>query len=167
LDCFTAERKHKVFKQDVAPGLQKLQNFEQCALSDLLSRQLSTDLEETVKVSAQIGTYVLDQCSAMELGVPYFRVSKSLSLGLNMIKVGHCWIFVSAKKAVMVTAVVEVPDQHLIVCDGWELVRERMDFACSWWSPGLKSIILPAQDLVVTWLQFIVRLYFHFSYICC
>ena len=167
LDCFTAERKHKVFKQSVAPLLQKLQNFEQCALVDLLSRQLETDQHETVKLDNKIGDYELDQCSAMELGVPYFRVSKSLSLGLNMIEVGHCWIFVSARKAVMVTAIVEVPDQYLIVCDAWELVRERMDFACSWWSPGLKSIILPAQDLVVTWLQFIVRLYVHFSYICC
>jgi hypothetical protein len=167
LDCFTTERKHKVFKQSVAPVLSRLDNFEQCALSSLLSRQLSVDQEETVKLDARIGTYVLDQCSAMELGVPYFRVSKSLSLGLNMIEVGHCWIFVSAKKAVMVTAIAEVPGQYLIVCDGWELVRERLDFACSWWSPGLKSIILPAQDLVVTWLQFIARLYFYFSYICC
>ena len=134
---------------------------------DLLSRQLETDQHETVKLDNTIGDYELDQCSAMELGVPYFRVSKSLSLGLNMIEVGHCWIFESARKAVMVTAIVEVPDQYLIVCDAWELVRKRMDFACSWWSPGLKSIILPAQDLVVTWLQFIVRLYVHFSYICC
>jgi hypothetical protein len=26
----------------------------------------------------------------------------------------------------MVTAIVEVPDQYLIVCDGWELVREMV-----------------------------------------
>jgi hypothetical protein len=147
LDCFTPERKHRVFKQDVAPNLLKLEVFEKSALMSLLAKQLNLDMKELSHLSVGIGHYALDAQSAKEMGVSYVRVSKSYKLKRDILKVGHCRIFAPAKKAVIINAFVEVPQGCLCLCDCWDLARERLDFACSWWSLGKQNVFLSVEDV--------------------
>ena len=134
LDAFPMERKHKIFKSEVAPHRNPLQKFAQSCLLELGERDAKmTDPTSTFKTEL-VGNIQENNMLAKQCGCH----SATVAQGLNHLAVKHCkgqFKIVSSNTAVEVLGACKLNDDHFLLCQELTKTKEIASGFTCWKKP--------------------------------
>ena len=165
LDCFVLERKHAVFKQDVAPRFKRLNSFERDVLGELIVLQLGFDERTDAAHENQFimsGSSLLDELNQRSLNL-HGETSAARLVRYNRESVSRnqCRIFPEEHVALVVESVICNNNRYYVLGMLWNLTSESEGFAVSMWSKDRDDMCLISLDVVlVPWIVVKMRICF-------
>ena len=149
LDTFTCERKNAVFKDDVAPHLKKLEDFESSALLQLACRQHALDAE---KVTLLQTGFLSSSNHSEDLSTMFgaaVTVAKHFYSNLDHVTVDCFRIIDNLNKAFWVKLIACCDQKYYAIGNVFSLVRQELSFSYSWWVPDEEGVVIPIEELLV------------------
>ena len=153
-DCFPTERRNNLFKQDVAPKLNKLAVFEQAALLRLARTDLQ--IQTSFSLEPALGNPRHDATLAQQLGVATALCSKSILYRAGALSNDFVYIL-APDLAVNLTCWVQLKNDCFGLCR--KVHRSNDDKSCqkSWrsvcnsvWKTTQENVLIPCKLILHT-----------------